>query len=262
MHARTHGENLLYDLAKTLAAGNDHSTAIALRKLVQAGYTTLQQVDRVPDWLLLSIPGIGLKRLGAVRRLTKPDWQPPSRHAIQATKWYLSAIRFALCFWPPDILASVVLGSGPGIEAGQPLEARLALDVFTRAASEALRYCDAQELIQPLHEARNGYFRDNWLVPVPPGEVDAQLEVCSRGQGLPSSSAVDSPPHRENGRPGESDHYAYPRQRRREIVRRYRTARNRGEVKNKEAWAQANYGISVRTLFNYEREFPETGQDA
>jgi hypothetical protein len=262
MHARTHGENLLYDLAKTLAAGSDHSTAIALRKLVQAGYTTLQQVDRVPDCILLSIPGMGVKRLGAVRRLTRPEWQPPSRHAVQVCRWYLSAVRFALCFWPPDTLASVVRGSGPAIEATQPLEARLALDMFTRAASEALRYSDAPKLLQYLHEARNGHSRDNWLVPVPSGYVDAQLEVCSRGQGLPSSSNADPPPYRENGCPGESDHYAYPRQRRREIVRRYRTARNRGEVRNKEAWAQANYGISVRTLFNYEREFPETEQDA
>ena len=34
-------DNLLYELAKTLAAGSDHSTAIALRKLAQAGYTSL-----------------------------------------------------------------------------------------------------------------------------------------------------------------------------------------------------------------------------
>jgi hypothetical protein len=259
MHTRTHGENLLYELARTLAAGNDHSTAIALRKLVQAGYTTLQQVDVVPDYILLSIPGMGVKRLRAVRRLIRPDWQPPSRHAVQISKWYLSAVRFALCFWPPDTLASVVRGSGPAIEATQPLEARLALDVFTRAASEALRYSDAQELLQPLQEARNGHSRDNWLVAVPPGDVDVQPEVGSRGQGLPSSSNVDPPPYRENGCPEESDHYAYPRQRRLEIVRRYRKARNQGEVKNKEAWAQANYGISVRTLRRYELEYPETG---
>jgi hypothetical protein len=259
MHTRTHGENLLYELAQTLAAGNDHSTAIALRKLAQAGYTTLQQVDGVPDYILLSIPGMGVKRLGAVRRLSRPDWQPPSRHAVQVSKWYLSAVRFALCFWPPDTLASVVRGSGPTIEATQPLEARLALDAFTRAASETLRYSDVQELLQPLHEARNDHSKDNWLVAMPRGDIVAQPEVGSRGQGLPSSSNVDPPPNRENGCPGESDHYAYPRQRRREIVRRYRTARNSGEVKNKEAWAQANYGISVRTLRRYELEYPETG---
>jgi hypothetical protein len=262
MRARTQDENLLYDLAKTLAAGNDHPTAIALRKLVQAGYSTLQQVERAPDWILLSIPGIGVKRLGAVRLLTRPDWQPPARHAVHATRWYLSAIRFALSFWSPDTLASVVQGFRPGIDAEQSLEARLALDVFTRAASEALRYCDCQELIQPLREARNGPSGGTWVVPSLPGDVEAQPKAGIHVHDPPAGNSGDPTPDRENGRPAESDHYAYPRQTRREIVRRYRMARSRGEVKNKEAWAQTNHGISVRTLLNYEREFPEAGQDA
>ena len=156
----------------------------------------------------------------------------------------------------------MVHGSGPGIEAGQPLEARLALEVFTRAASEALRYCDAQELIQPLHEARNGPSGGTWLALMPPGDAGVQPKAGTHGQGSPPGSSTGPTSSPENGYDGESDHYAYPRQKRREIVRQFRMARNRGEVKNKEAWAQANHGISVRTLFNYEREFPETGQDA
>jgi hypothetical protein len=262
MHARTHADNLLYELAQTLAAGNDHSTAIALRKLVQAGYTTLQQVDGVSDWILLSIPGLGVKRLGAVRRLTSPDWQPPSPYAIQVTGWYLSAVRFALRLWSPDTLASVIRGSRPGISAAQPVEAHLALDVFARAASEALGYCDAQELLQTFHQVSNGYSRDACLVPVTPSGSDAQPKASGNGHGPTSAASAPPTPSSESGYDGESDHYAYPRQKRRKIVRHFRMARNRGEVQNKEGWAQANYNISGRTLFNYEREFPETSQDA
>ena len=202
----------------------------------------------------------GVKLLGAVRRLTRTDWQPPSRHAVQVSKWYLSAVRFALCFWLPDTLASVVRGPGPVIEATQPLEARLALDVFTRATSEALRYIDVQELLQPLHEARNGPSGGTWLALMPPGDAGVQPKAGAHGHGSPPGSSTGPTPSPENGHDGESDHYAYPRQKRREIVRHFRMARNKGEVKNKEAWGQANYGISVRTLFNYEREFAETGQ--
>jgi hypothetical protein len=261
MRTRTYGENPLYELAQTLAAGNDHATAIALRKLVQAGYTTLQQVDGVPDWILLSIPGMGVKRLGAVRRLTRPDWQPPSQHAVRAANWYLSAAQFAFRYWPPDTLASVVRGYRPGIGAGQPLEARLALDVFARATTEALRYCDAQDLLRPLHEVSSGYSGSTCLVPTSPSNSDVQNKASSNGHGSPSAAGTPLAPAPESGYDGESDHYAYPRQKRRKIVQHFRMARNRGEVKNKEAWAEANYNISGRTLFNYEREFSDTERD-
>ena len=262
MSHRTGNENLLQELAHTLAASDDHATAIALRKLAQAGYTTLERVDGIPDWILLSIPGIGVKRLGAVRALTRTEWRPPSPQAIQVTSWYLSAVRFALRFWSPDILASLMRGPRPGIGVGQPVEARLALDVFDRAASEALGYCDAQELLQPLHEANCGYSRGTCLVPVNPGGSDAQPGTSDNGHGPTSAPSASSTPFPESGYDGDSDHYAYPRQKRRKIVRHFRMARKRGEVQNKEGWAQANYNISGRTLFNYEREFPETGQDA
>lgn len=55
----------------------------------------------------------------------------------------------------------------------------------------------------------------------------------------------------------ESGHFAWPREKRREIVEQYRDGRQRGEIENKDAWAQANHGITGRTLLNYEREFPE-----
>ena len=42
-----------------------------------------------------------------------------------------------------------------------------------------------------------------------------------------------------------------------EIVQHYRLDRINGEVRNKDQWARRNYQISSRTLFNYEREFPQ-----
>ena len=262
MHARTHGENLLYELARTLAAGNDHSTAIALRRLVQAGYTTLQQVDGVPDWILLSIPDMGVKRLGAVRALTRTEWQPPSPQAIQITGWYLTAVRFALHFWTADTLASVIRGSRPKIGARGPAEVRLAMDVFARAAHDALAHCDTQELLRLLQQVGNAYPRDDCHTPVIPVGWDAQPKPRGNGHGMtpPTSTCQTLFPASSNV--GESDHYAYPRQRRREIVHHFRVARRRGEVQNKEGWARANYSISGRTLLNYEREFPETGHDS
>lgn len=59
-------------------------------------------------------------------------------------------------------------------------------------------------------------------------------------------------------KPGQSDHYAYPNPKDREkIVIEYRKEHNAGRVKNKELWAMIRYHISARTLFEYEREFPE-----
>jgi hypothetical protein len=56
----------------------------------------------------------------------------------------------------------------------------------------------------------------------------------------------------------QSDHYAYPDPKKRlEIVKKYREAKKRGEIKNKNTWAECHYGISGRTLLEYEREFPE-----
>ncbi len=261
MRARTHGENLLYELAQTLAAGNDHSTAIALRKLVQAGYTTLQQVDGVSDWALLALPGLGVKRLGAVRRLTRPDWQPPSRHAIQAANWYLSAAQFALRYWPPDTLASFIRGSAPAVATQGPVEKRLALDVFSQATNKALSYCPPQELVEMLRLARNGHH---------PGRAhqDPELHHDSRVQVelIPDEQQRESGPETSRTEPGrddaaaESDRYAYSPRKRREIVQHYRAVRDSGLIENKDRWAHSNYNITGRTLLNYEREFPEEEQ--
>ena len=55
-----------------------------------------------------------------------------------------------------------------------------------------------------------------------------------------------------------SERFAYSHDRRREIVERYRAARNRGEITNKDSWARSHFSISAKTLVRYEREFPET----
>ena len=57
--------------------------------------------------------------------------------------------------------------------------------------------------------------------------------------------------------PKDSGHYAYPSGARKEIVERYREAQARGQVQNKEAWAQTKYQITRQTLLKYEKEFPE-----
>ena len=54
--------NKLTELARAMAAGGHHSTAVALRTLAREGYATLRQVDSTPDWILLSIRGIGVGR--------------------------------------------------------------------------------------------------------------------------------------------------------------------------------------------------------
>ena len=114
-------DNMLYNLAKAVAIDDELSTAAALRKLAQAGYGSLDEVDSASDWILLSIPGLGVGRLGAVRRLTRPDWQPPSPQAIKAMERFLSAARLALRLWPVEALLAVAQGSLPSGVANKPL---------------------------------------------------------------------------------------------------------------------------------------------
>ena len=87
--------NVLYELAQAMAT-NDGQSAVALRKLAQAGYRSLNEVDSASDWMLLSLAGLGVGRLGAVRRMTRLDWPPPSPQAVQAVNRFVSAARPAL----------------------------------------------------------------------------------------------------------------------------------------------------------------------
>jgi hypothetical protein len=257
MPTGTYEDNALYQLAQTLAGGGRHSTATVLRLLAQAGYHTLEQVDRVSDWALLSIRGIGVGRLAEVRRLTRPDWQPPSPQAIQAANWFLSAGRFALRYWPPETLASLIRGSAPSVADVGPIDKRLAIDVFSHAVHQALRHCEAEELIQALRQAGGRS-----------GECACQIREVGSGPAIAFEKSVNnetSPPAYElpttppNGDSaiGDSDRFAHPRHKRLQIVRDYWAARESGLVQNKDSWARSRYHISSKTLLSYEREFPD-----
>lgn len=242
------GGNILIDLARALSAGGDHSTAIVLRKLAREGYTSLEQVDRTPDWILLSLPGIGAKRLSTARSLTRTEWHAPSRQAIQVVVWFLTAAQYALRFWPWGNLASFIQGSArPAIEA-MPSDKRLALDVFSQAAHQALNYCPRQELANLVgvlaHGPTDFQVGGNWQEP------DEKATVGS-------SRSADRP-----GPGRESDHFAYARERRREIVQHYWAARDKGQVASKDSWADQHYRITGRTLRRYEREVEQAEKHA
>lgn len=147
MERRTGKANMLYELAQATAASGDRAVATALRRLAQAGYDNLSEVDGVSDWTLLSISGIGVERLRAVRQLTRPDWQPPSSLAIKAAGRFLSAVQFALRFWLPETLASMIAGSVPQVAEDRPHESHWAIELFSSAVSEALQYSLPEELI-------------------------------------------------------------------------------------------------------------------
>ena len=254
MRTGTYSDNVLYQLAQTLADGGRHSTAAVLRLLVQAGYTTLGEVDTASDWVLLSIRGIGVRRLTEVRQLTRTDWQPPSAQAIHAANWFLSSVQFALRYWPPETLAALIRGSEPRIVNGAPIEKRLAIDVLSQAARKALHHCQADELVRALQQAGNGqdYLSSaghrSWY-----GFAESAEAPAKRQDGAPTPSTDWSSCQHGTGR--DNDHFAFSLDKRREIVQQYRAARESGQVINKDSWADKNYGISGRTLLRYEREY-------
>jgi hypothetical protein len=255
------GNNTLHELAQAMAAGGRHSTAAALRKLAYEGYATLEQVDRVSDWVLLTVRGIGMGRLGEVRRLTRSDWQPPSPQAIQAGKWFLSAAQFALRYWPLDSLTSLIRGSAPTKVNGRPFEKQLALDAFSRATCRALTYCPSHELIRILELTRTGHHPS--CAPQDPGlfhSREVQIEEIPNEQHGESCTDTPRAEASQDDILAESDRYAYSPRKRREIVEHYRAVRDRGLIEHKDHWAQSNYNITGRTLLNYEREFPEGEQ--
>jgi hypothetical protein len=157
MDTRTDTDNMLYELAQTMAAGGNHPVAIALRRLARAGYTNLDKVDNASDWTLLSISGMGAERLRAVRRLTRPDWQPPSPQAVKAASQFLTAARFALRFWSQETLTALIEGSVPEVAADGLHESRWAIELFSTAVGEALPYCRPEELIGVLNAESCGF---------------------------------------------------------------------------------------------------------
>lgn len=53
----------------------------------------------------------------------------------------------------------------------------------------------------------------------------------------------------------DSDHFAYPPEKRRQIVEHYWADRAQGKITTRDAWAKTKYGISGKTLLRYEKEF-------
>ena len=258
MHAK---ENVLYELAQAMATNDGHSAAVALRKLAQAGYGSLDEVDSASDWTLLSIPGLGVGRMGAVRRLTRSDWQPPSPQAVKAVSRFVSAAQVALRFWPLEALASLIRGPAPAKVTGGPVERRLALDIYSQAVHRALSYCPSQELIQILRLARNGRHRRSVRQgPELDSGTEGQVEGIPSEQWGESGMETSRTEPSQDDMPAESDRYAYSPRKRWKIVQHYRAVRDRGLIENKDRWAQSNYNITGRTLLNYEREFPEEEQ--
>jgi hypothetical protein len=98
--------------------------------------------------------------------------------------------------------------------------------------------------------------------------IRQMLESLGDAGGPCAANEHDQPPWPEfpavgmsccaAGKMKDSNHFAYPRSKRLEIVRHYRLDRVQGEVRNKDHWARTNYQIGGRTLSNYECEFPET----
>jgi hypothetical protein len=198
-------------------------------------------VDRASDCTLWSIPGLGLGRLGAVRRLTRPDWQPPSPQAIKAANRFLSTAQFALPFWPVETLLGLVQGSAPAVPAGQPVDKPLALELLSEATHEALCHCSVGELAETLRQIG----RDH--------PIDAR-------QDPKPSRCPEAPPKPKPVTRQETDHFAYPHRKRRQIVEHYRDARSKGQIVNKDRWAQMNHRISSKTLLSYERELQDQRQ--
>ncbi len=251
-------DNVLYELAQAMATSDGHSAAVALRKLARAGYSNLEEVDKASDWTLLSIPGLGIGRLGAVRRLTRLDWQPPSPQAVKAVSRFVSAAKVARRFWSQETLLSLIQGTAPVMVTGGPVERRLALGTFSQAVHRAASYCSPQELVRILCSAgdtqqpgcvrQDAEFRNG---------IETQSERTASellGESDREKSATEP---RQDNLPAESDRYAYSPGKRRKIVEHYRAVRDRGLIENKDQWAQSNYNITGRTLLNYEREFPK-----
>ena len=257
MSTNSEGNNLLCELARTMDNRQNYTTAVALRKLAHAGYATLEEVDAASDWVLLAAPDISLRRLELVRHLVRPDWQPPSPQATAAVQRFLTAARFALRFWPVETLHSVIRGSARWPACDRPADKRLSTEMFSVACRRALKHCSAETLVQMTLELAGKHLASRDLVRLPPACSDSQGETLrGRHADRPApQTPVEQTPAREVD--GDNGHYAFPREERFEIVRRYRAAREAGKVQSKHGWAEANYQISGKTLLTYEREFAE-----
>ena len=83
-------------------------------------------------------------------------------------------------------------------------------------------------------------------------EIEEHLEEAEAAKQV-----IDELPRITKYLKRETDHYAYPEERRKELVEKYREAKKRGRIANKEAWVYSKAGVNVRTFLNWENEFPE-----
>jgi hypothetical protein len=249
--------NTLYAMAQTMSSREDYPTAVALRKLAWAGYTSLEQVDRASDWMLLAIPGVGVGRLTAIRRLIRPDWQPPRSRLFKVAERFLSAARFALRFWPVEDLEGVIQGSVSLPAGDSPIEKRLSLEQFAQATRKALRHREAEVWVPALRQVAHQHAGQRHGMLETRQDSRSKPAVPAEGHRQPPTPNSTTAPPRLAATALQSDHYAFSLEERRQIVDHYRTARRNGEVENKEAWARNNYHISRKTLWRYEQEFPE-----
>ena len=139
------------------------------------------------------------------------------------------------------------------------IEKRLSLQQFVKATRKALRHCAGEELVQTLREANISQCGQPGRVPKPCQNAAALGKIRNNGQEKTTSQRRTSAPRRRSGR--DCEHFAFESKKRREIVEHFLSARARGQVANKDAWAQANYNISGRTLLRYEQEYLETSAD-
>jgi hypothetical protein len=96
----------------------------------------------------------------------------------------------------------------------------------------------------------------------PPTVGETQIEITHEGKQLWASEKIYFHPGKADNKAKTVTfdvkvHAAYPApEERKRIVEHYRAAVRKGEISDKEAWARSHYGISRRTLYRYEQEFP------
>ena len=128
------------------------------------------------------------------------------------------------------------------------------MDSFILATQKARLHAGVEELIRVVRHSTGCADLSPSLNPRPFRGLrlsDAEVQL-PQGSVSHAPGAEASEPD-ENGT--ESAHYAFPRQRRRQIVEDYLQAREARLVTNKDQWAWTRHNISGRTLSRYEHEY-------
>lgn len=136
-----------------------------------------------------------------------------------------------------------------GSDLEEPALLRIEMIPLSRSRTQVSVYC-VESAILPAAEAclramAEAFPEADFLTH---GEQSEPDQTFAAGTDEPRESGLG---HQSSG------HYAYPPERRKEIVSSYREAHARGEIENTNAWAQSRYGISGKTLKRYVKEFPD-----